>query len=342
MKYGLFSSSFFAFFLLFSSIVYAQIPTSLGGLDLSLSSENPVPGQTVTITARSYTIDINSAKINWLVNNSSVKSGIGATVLEVKAPALGKTLSVKVSATTPEGKIETGTIVVGSGSVDMIFETDGYVPPFFRGKISPVYQNAVKIIAIPHLANSSGVEYDPKTLIYQWQKNDRAIENQSGYGKQSITLVGDLVPRAYDLRVDVWSRDNVAHGQGLVEVAVSEPVITFYVDDPSYGTLFNRAIDSIVRIGSQKETAILAVPFGFNESASENGSLEWSWLINSAAHNELSSSKSIVLRAPDNSAGSSNVRLDIRNTDKILQGASGGFSASFSNEKSADTEQVTF
>ncbi len=335
-------SVFLLSFFLLSFTVSAQVPVSLGGLDLTVSTENPAPGQTITITAKSYTIDINSAKVSWAVNGVSSKSGTGETKLEINAPELGKTMTIRAMATTPEGRSVVASITVGSGSVDLILEADGHVPPLFKGKVFPVYQNAVKIIAVPHIANANGTEYDPKTLVYQWKKNDRALEDQSGYGKQSITLVGDIVPRPYDITVDVISRDGVAHSQGRTGVVVGEPSIGFYVDDPLYGTLFNKAIGSIIRIGSQKETSILATPFGFNKTADGTGGLEWSWSINNSAHSELSSSQSVILRAPDDTSGSSNIRLEIRNTDKILQGANAGFSAAFSPGKSSTAESLTF
>ncbi|MEN9524356.1 MAG: hypothetical protein RL536_425 [Candidatus Parcubacteria bacterium] len=340
MKYR-FLLFFVGSFILLSLSVSAQVPVSTGGLELTASAENPSPGQTVTITAKSYTIDINGAKVSWTVNGVVKKSATGATSLDVVAPELGKTLSIRVTATTQEGKLVLSSITVGSGSVDLILETDGYVPPMFKGKVAPVYQNTVKIIAMPHIANAGGVEYDPKTLVYQWKKNDRVLEDQSGYGKQSISLVGDIVPRPYDITVDVWSKDNVAHSQGRMGVVVGEPTINFYVNDPLYGTLLNQAIKSVIGIGSQKETSVIAVPFGFNKTSSGVGGLSWSWSVNNSGHEELSSSQSVVLRAPDDTDGSSNIQLDIKNTDKILQGASSGFTATFATPKDKTTESST-
>ena len=291
----------------------------------------------MTITARSYAIDINSSKVSWTVNGVSAKNAVGATTLEVKAPALGKKLTINVTATTPEGRVVNASIIIGSGSVDLITETSGYIPPFYRGKISPIYQNTVKIIALPHIANSSGIEYDPKTLVYQWKCNDRALEDQSGYGKQTVTLVGDIVPRTYDLSVAVFPRDGSAQAEGFMQVAVEGPSVSFYIDDPLYGPLFNRAVGEILRIGSQKETSVLAVPFGFAKPSGGIGNLSYSWLINNQKHDNLSTNESVILRAPDGSSGSSDIQLDIRNPDKILQGATGGFSATFNSRSSVDT-----
>ncbi len=331
----------FAFSFLIASGVSAQVPISIGGLELSASTDNPAPNQKVTLTARSYTIDINSSRVTWVVSGKTVQNAVGATVLEITAPALGKKISVNVTATTPEGRVVSASITIGSGSVDLILESDGYTPSFYKGKISPVYQNGVKIIAMPHIANSSGTEYDPRTLVYQWKRNDRALEDQSGYGKQSVFLVGDLVPRPYTISVDVWSRDNTAHAQAEWEVGAGDPDIRFYVNDPLYGTLFNRAVGSTIGIGSQKETSIQAVPFGMNGITNNEGTLSFAWSINNSTRSELSTSRSIILRAPEDTTGSSEVKLDIQNTDKILQHLSDAFTASFISKKTTD-EQVTF
>lgn len=325
----------------FSITAHAQIPVSIGGLELSLSTNSPVPGETVTITARSYTVDINAAKVTWYVDGKVVKSTVGGTVYELKAPPLGKKLAIDVVATVPEGTTVKASLNLGSGSVDIIFETDGYVPPFFKGKIPAVYQNTVTIIAIPHISNRAGVEYDPATLVYQWKRNGRALENQSGYGKQSIVMEGDIVPRPYDISVSVWPRDNSAVAESYFSVSAGSPEVSFYVDDPLYGPLFNRSVGSTLRISANKETTVLGVPFGFNKPRVGTGDLSWEWGLNGKGQSNLSSRESIILRSPDQSAGSSNIQLTIQNTDKILQGATGLFSAMFSSA-SQQNPTVTF
>ncbi len=330
--------SFAIFFSLFS-VVFAQVPGSTEGLTLVVTTENPIPGQSVKVTAQSFTIDVRSSKLVWVINGKTIQNGIGLTALEVIAPALGNKLTIKVTATTPEGLIASSVLELGSGSIDLITETDGYVPPSFKGKISPVYQNAVKIVAIPHLANSKGIEYDPKTLIYEWIKNERVISDQSGYGKQSITIVGDIVPRPYDIEVIVKSRDGEAQAKNSILISTQSPFINFYEDDPLYGVLFNKSILDTIRIGSQKETSLLAIPFGFN-TLNKFEDLTWSWVINSNKRPELTSHRSIILRAPANTSGSTEIRLDLRNTENILQGADNQVTAEFKADKKA--EAVTF
>ena len=191
--------SIFIYPFLTGKVSAQSIPVSATGIELTASIDNPEPGQKVTLTARSYSADISASTITWTVNGKTVLKGVGENVLEIEAPALGKTLAIKVTASTPNGAVLSKSLSLKSGSVDMIVENSGYIPPLFKGKMPVSYQNTYKLIAIPHIANSSGVEYDPKTLTYQWKKNGQVIEDQSGYGRQTLTLTGDIVPRALNI-----------------------------------------------------------------------------------------------------------------------------------------------
>ncbi|MDE1941219.1 MAG: hypothetical protein KGI66_03820 [Patescibacteria group bacterium] len=324
------------------SIANAQaLPVSVSGLDLSLSSSNPTPGQSITITAQSYSIDINSASVTWTVNGKVAQKGTGLTKLDVTAPALGKKLSVGVTAVSPSGTVVSGAIVVGSGSVDLVTETDGYVPPFFKGKFPVVFQNGVKIIAMPHLADASGKEYDPSTLIYTWKKNDQVMQDQSGYGRQSVTVTGDIVPRPFTVSVSVSTRSGNAQAAGQITISFQSPGIAFYEDDPLYGPLFNSAITGTAYIGSQQEQGILAAPFGFDGLGTNGLALNWS--INGIAHPELAQNQTVVMRAPDGQSGASSVSLNISNSDQVLQGAQSSFNAIFNtNPQGPATSPAAF
>lgn len=319
--------------LFFIPIIHAQgISLPNGGIDLSLSTDNPTPGQDITITARSFNAEIDSAVITWTVNGKQEQKGIGANTLKVTAPELGKKLIVNISAATTNGKILANSITISSGSVDMILENNGYVHPFFKGKIPLSYQNTFTVTAIPHIANSDGIEYDPKNLVYTWKKSWQILEEDSGYGKQSIQLTGDIVPRGYALTVLATTRDGKAQASGYATISFDSPSISFYVNDPLYGPYFNTAIGDNIRIGTQKETGVLMVPFGFNKPINSIGNLLFTWMINGVERTELATKESIILRAPSDSAGASNISLSIRNNKQFLQGATGGFYATFSTK----------
>src|SRR4051812_8413938 len=81
-----------------SSSITAYAQTAPSGLELSPTISNPIPGQSVTITARSYNIDINSSNLTWTSGGKTLLKGIGANELTVTAPALGKTITISVAA----------------------------------------------------------------------------------------------------------------------------------------------------------------------------------------------------------------------------------------------------
>jgi hypothetical protein len=335
-----------SFFLLspISSVSAQGIPGGATSITITASTDNPTPGQIVTITAVSYSFDINSATVIWTVDSKQVQKGIGMNAYDVKAPTLGKKTTVTVSAVTPDGVHYANSLTLGSGSVDMIIETDGYTPPFFRGKTPLVFQNTLTVIALPHIANTKGVEYDPASLIYQWKKDDgTVIQDQSGYGKQSISIKGNIVPRPYYLIVTASTRDGSGQAQGLIQITATSPGIVFYKTDPLYGPLWNTALGTTFHIGSQKEATVFAGLFGFTFSKNIARDLSLSWMINNIEHTELSANTSVSLRTPPGASGTSRISLDVRGVDNILQQASGGLTASF-DESSAtgSSTPITF
>ncbi len=323
--------------LTFTSSANAQVIPGIGdGLSISVSSSNPTPGQTITIDVSSYSVDISGADISWSIGGKVVKKGVGVNSLDVKAPALGDKMQIDVTATTPDGAIVEGGTVIGSGSVDMVVESDGYVPPLFLGKTPIAYQNSIKVIAIPHLADSSGKELNPTTLIYQWRKNDQLLSGGSGYGKQSIVISGGMIPNTDIVSVTVTNREGGSQAVGKTTLEPERQSLQFYVNDPSYGPLFNIALGDTLNIGSKNETGVLAVPFGFSPGST------LSWLINSVAHPELNGRSSVILRSPGNGGGSSIIHLDVSNAKYILQGISGEFTASFNaNPNNNTTDSVS-
>lgn len=337
---SLFSLSTFCFllfaFLLSTSIVSAQdIGTAIQGINLKLSNDSPAPGQSITVTAESYVTTLSSANITWSLNGSVYQKGTGLTSINIKAPDLGKKLTVSINAVTSSGQQISNSIDIGSGDIDLIVETGGYTPPFFPGKTPLSYQNNYKIVAVPHLADRNGKEYAPATLVYTWEKNARIVQEASGYGKQVFSFKDEVVPRARLIRVTVATRDGSASAEKTIIIEANNPSIYFYVNDPLYGPLYNKAITNTVSLGKSRELAVLAVPYGFNKPADSIGSLSFLWSVNSVLQKALSSSQSIILRAPEQGGGSSNINLEIKNDNDFLQSARGSFLANFSNNQSS-------
>ncbi len=329
---------FLALLTLFSALpVNAQTPTSLDGVDIYLSPVNPAPGQQITATLESFSTDLNAASIVWIVDGKNFTKGIGMKSIQLTAPTLGKTMTINAVIMTVEGREVKKILTTRSGGVDIIWESQGYTPPFYQGKSLFAYQNTVKVYAIPHLSQTAGVEIDPRTLVYKWKENDKVIQDQSGYGKQTLTLQQDI-PRSLIIEVEVSTANGSQKAVGTINLTPTDPAISFYVDNPLYGVLFNKSISARLNL-TEPEVTLRAVPYSFNINSSQSN-LTYDWSINNFTQPDLAKNQSVTLRTQENAEGNSEVKLDIRNDADILQGANASLNIFFS--KKTTTSETTF
>jgi hypothetical protein len=321
-------------FLIVFSCAKAQMQTSIDGVTISAEPTNPTPGQTVTVSIESYLIDLDSASIVWLLDGKSINKGIGIKKIEIKAPKAGKKSVVNVAIANGNGREIQKAIVIKSGAVEILWESKGYMPPFFKGKNSFIYQNTIKLIAVPHLSTDGVSEINPKNLIYKWKKGGKYIDNGTGYGIQSVDIKADDIPRPMEIEVEVYTKDQNENAIGYINLEPTEPSIDFYEIDPLYGIFFNKSIGNRITLNNS-EITVLAVPYGFNKKIS------YSWSINNIEQTDLSENQSITLRTKGDVEGSSNINLEVKSLSDILQGASSGFTANF--KKTVDnSEPITF
>ncbi len=337
---------FFTFFSLSNPHVsHAQSSignVSLDGVDIEMSPANPAPGDSVTVDVKSYSTDLNGATINWSSNGKSIGKSVGLTSITVQAPPVGKSLAISVSVKTVEGATIQKVLTIKTGSVDIIPETSGYVPPLYRGKNLFVYQNTVKLVAMPNLVDSNGKPIDPQALIYTWKQDSTVLGSLSGYGKQSLSIKGSLIARPFVINLKVNSTDGKAHAESQIAINPSSPAINFYQNDPLYGVLYNKSVGDSINL-EHNQIKITAAPYGF-DMADDSGTMTYSWMINEILHDELASSSAILLATPSGTSGSSDIKLEIQNTTDILQRANNSFSAIYdtTSNKVNGAASITF
>jgi hypothetical protein len=309
----------------FYSKTNAQTQTPIDGVTIDISNDNPKPGENVDVFIESYLFDLNSASIVWTVNGKVNQKGVGMKRITIPAPKIGTVTDVSVDIKGSDGREVKKAISVRSGYVDLIWESDGYVPPFYKGKTPFSYQNNVKVTAIPHLAKTSGTEIDPKTLVYTWKLGGKYIDNGQGYGKQSVVVEYGDIPKTLEITVDVINREQTLHTVGTMNLTPSEPSLLFYEEDSLYGIFYNKVLPNNFNL-KNVEAKILAIPYGFNLN---NQEIDYNWSINNIEQSDLLKNRSIIIRTKGDTSGSSNLLLDIRNQDRILQGARGAFTINF-------------
>lgn len=318
------------------TISIAQTPTPIDGVSISIDPEVPAPGKQAIVKLESYNTDLNSANIVWQVDNKIVSEGVGITKLNIVAPPIGKVISIFALITTAEGNEVKKGINIKSSDTDLIWESEGFIPPLYEGKAHFSYQNKIKIIAIPHIKGSGDIEADPKTLAYKWTVNNRVMKNQSGYGKQ-VLILKDELPVDLSVQVEIISRDGNQKSVAGMELKPGDPTLSFYEDNPLYGVYYNKSLSGNVRL-KNNEISILAVPYYFSKIKDVDISRVWS--INNIEQQDIKNNNSITLRTSPDSEGSSNISLEIRGVNDILQGAKDSINILFNKKK--DETNVTF
>lgn len=325
-------------FLINTQDSYAQIPTSIDGVNISKNIDNPRPDQIINVKVESFLIDLNSSSISWIVNGKSKEQGIGLKNINVTAPKIGLTTTVTAIIRTSDGVEIRKSITLKSGSVEIIWETEGHRHPLYEGKLPFVYQNKIRLIAMPHLSKDGKKTIDPKTLVYTWKSGGKYIENGQGYGKQYVEIIGTEIPKPLEISVEVYDRSNTTSAYSSIVIEPEEPSISFYEEDSLYGLLYNKSLRNRVPLNNS-EMKVVAVPFGFNIGKEP---LSYAWSINNLSQPDLIRNKSIVIKPKADVEGSSNISLDIRNENLILQGARSDFTVYFSKKKSDNVEEITF
>ncbi len=323
-------------FLLSFSYTNAQMSTSIDGITITSVPINPEPGENVIISIESSLLDLDSASTVWLSNGKNIYSGIGKKEIIVKAPMGGKKLIVTVVLKDHNGREVQKAVVLKSGSVDLIWEPINYTPPFYKGVGNLVYQNKIKLIAIPHLYSSETKELDPKNLVYQWRLGGKYIDGASGYGKQSITIDAGDIPKHLDISIDVYNREETQTAVKKISLKPKEPSVSFYEMNPLYGIYFNKALSTKISL-EDSEMTILSAPFGFSFKKNQ---LVYTWSINNTEQSSLSNNQSITLRKKDDTSGSSDINVEVRSNENIMQGAQSSFGVDFKKKETVNNNKI--
>jgi hypothetical protein len=332
MRYSVFILLFISFFCT-NSVLNAQSDSlSTTPINIEVLPENPNPNEPVKITVNSFSTDINSASITWIVNGKISKTGIGEKVFILTVGDTGTNTKLDIVVKTKEGETVNNTLNFSPVAVDLVWQSESFVPPFYKGKAMYSHQNNVTIIAIPHIV-SNGKEINPKNLVYSWSKDDRVIESDSGYGKNTFTFEGSLISRPVKVEVRVGSPITGDSGYAHLTMTPTEPTIVFYKKDPLYGIEFQKAIIGDYNIDDINEINVVSIPLFFGVTEVRSTDLFYKWMINGASLNNESGLNSQIFRKKEGVSGKSSISLSIENSNKILQYASENFGLTFNNIK---------
>ncbi len=250
-----------------SWIVVARAQTATIDLSLSMVPLNPLPLQNVTITAQSYSTDINQANMTWTYNDKTIASGVGQTAITIVAPASGVAGTITVTASGAGFDTTSATLLLRPASVDLLWEgVDSYTPPFYKGLALPSLGGIIRVTAIPSISA-------PKQMSFAWSHNGDAQPSRSGYNKSSFVFQNsDLVPTD---QVEVSGQSGSFSGTSSVAIAPGDPTVVGYANTDGYIDYANGSTDNL----STSNTGIIAhfEPYFFSALVSISHDLTFSY-----------------------------------------------------------------
>jgi len=294
---------------------------------VNVAPENPAPGENVNITLKSYVNNLDVILISWSVNGKKVSSGIGKKSFSLNAPKAGGETSVIATTSLPDGEIDTKIIIRPSAMVLLGEAIDSYVPPFYKGKALPSGDSMVKVVALPEIKSGSNL-INPKKLTYIWEKDYTNNQDGSGYGKNTFTYVSDYLENSNNIGVTAGTIDQKFSSTSNIDIKMEKPKIIFYKNDAKLGTIWEQALaDGYKILGNE---IIEAAPYFISPKDIRVPALTWDWFINNQTINTPSYRKNMIpLQAQAGVSGTSKIRLEINNTDKIFESAVKEINVSF-------------
>jgi len=309
-----------------TSLVFAVSPSSI---NVDVEPPNPVPGDNVTITLSSYGSNLDTVLISWLENGKNVSSGIGKTSFSMTAGSAGSRTNVEAQIALPDGEIQKDVIISPAVMILLWEATDSYVPPFYKGKALLSQESDVKVVAMPEIRTPNGMA-DPKNMTYAWQKDYENSAGAGGFGKNFFTYTNDYLNDSDNISATATTIDQNYSSQGNINVGVSPIQVSFYKQDPTLGTIWEKAIQD--RDTMQNGEIISAVPYFMSPKYWWSPDLKFSWFINDLAvqiSNTGLQKNTLPLQVQAGVSGTSRLRVDVNNTNSLTQTVSRTINVSF-------------
>lgn len=302
----------------------------LGSASIELNPSFPKPNQSVRATVSTFATDINRANITWLVNGVVVSQGAGEKSISFETGNPGTTTTVAVRVSSQSSGTLTDSITITPAEVDLIWESDTYTPPFYKGKALHSSQSNVSIIAIPQI-RVSGNKVPQNQLVYEWKINGEPRNDVSGIGRNAVQYQGPRILGRDIVEVVVSTQSGNIYASNSVSVNTVDPEIYFYKDDPLKGIDYARVLGGSLGLLSEEYT-LRVEPYYVTKTDYDTDNLQFSWTLNGELISLESNPESLTIRHAG-TEGVSTLRLEISNIVKSLQEAGRSINVYYGNTR---------
>lgn len=201
-----------------------------------------------------------------------------------------------------------------SGDIDLLWEADSYVPPFFRGRALPSAGTNLRLQAIAHFRDASGAPIPSQNLQYTWRRNGYVIAGVSGEGKSKVIIPAPPLFGSDTISVET-KKDGITLGSASERISSIEPSLDLYENHPLFGILYHQAFPAQNFI-PEEEASFIVIPY-FAQARNENDpNLIYEWKVNGHAVQNGSRPSEITINA-SNSSGTAFIELALSHLTNI-------------------------
>ena len=240
--------------------------------------ENPSYGENVYIEIGSYTVDLDRKNIEYYLNGSKIKEGVGekdiSFFLSDKGNENSQTLEIVLDDQTRSFREE---IIFYPNKLHLVYEVKNvYNNDNYKGR-PPIYSKSeILFKAFPDFYNG-GRKIHPDSLYYSWYVDDvKQIEN-SGLGKKIFESNAKYWPfkKEVSLVVEDYS-GKIVNNKKISITAEKTPEVLLYKSDVETDIPFRNYFQNSESV-IEDLLDIIAFPLGI---FSGNGPSNFSWKIN--------------------------------------------------------------
>ncbi|MBI2020989.1 hypothetical protein HYS99_00560 [Candidatus Giovannonibacteria bacterium] len=300
---------------------YAEALTiSTDNLVLSPSPAYPKANSEFIIKAKTFSFDATRARFTWYLDGKKIDEGTGLTEQTFVARKLGSKMNIRAAVLSADGEYFEDSITISVSDIDLIISPLTYTPPFYRGAPLASPGSVVEIIAIPHLYSGSA-RINPQSLIYEWSLNNKPVQNQSGGGKNILSLkLADVSNSEQVVTLKASTVSGNTSVERNVRVRTYQPEILFYETNSVTGKKVKAS--SFFNFTPASSFSILAEPFYMAlESLLKS---KFTWFVNGNIFSENAKNPLVLdLTAPPDSESQTNFSLKIEDVGTLFQRVSG-------------------
>lgn len=196
------------------------------------------------------------------------------------------------------------------GSILLIWESQSYVPPFYKGKTLHARGGTVRIVAFPDAFLGN-----PDQLIYRWKIDGIVYQQNSGIGKKTIDIQTSNLDASLLVVSEVLDGNGNVRAVGVTRVSPVAPFVLFYENAPLGGIKFSHSYEQSVLL-DKKEHTFEAYPYFFSIVSRTDPEMLYEWSMNRWALGK--ETPNLTVQTPE-SGGSTNISFSAYHTKKIFQ-----------------------